>query len=70
MPTSFTDELIVGVERELIPDFAVGASYIYRYASNWIWRDNWAAGVMVPYVGVSSRDFVPVDVEFEGQPLT
>ncbi len=65
-----TDELIVGVERELIPNFAVGASYIYRYASNWIWRDAFAGGVKVPYVGVSASDFVPVDIEFEGQPLT
>ena len=65
-----TDELIVGVERELIPDFALGASYIYRYASNWVWRDDWAAGVWIPYVGVSARDFVPVHVEFQGQPLT
>jgi hypothetical protein len=65
-----TDELIVGVERELIPDFAVGASYIHRYASNWIWRDEFAAGVTIPYVGVSSSDFVPVNIEFQGQPLT
>jgi hypothetical protein len=65
-----TDEFIVGVEREIITDFAVGANYIYRRASNWIWRDAFAAGVSIPYVGVSARDFVPVDFEYQGQPLT
>jgi hypothetical protein len=65
-----TDELIVGVERELIPEFAVGASYIYRYGSNWIWGNVSTGGVNIPYLGVSNSDFVPVDFEFEGQPLT
>jgi hypothetical protein len=65
-----TDELIVGVERELMPDFAIGASYIFRHTSNWIWRDSWGGGVVVPYVGVTASDFVPVDFEFEAQPLT
>ncbi len=65
-----TDEVIAGVEHELIPNFALGASYIYRYASNWVWRDPFAGGVTVPYPGVSASDFVPVDIEFQGQPLT
>ncbi|WP_460484394.1 hypothetical protein, partial [Escherichia coli] len=29
-----------------------------------------AAGIRVPYVGVSASDFVPVDFEFEDQSLT
>ncbi len=65
-----TDELIVGIERELMPDFAIGASYIYRVSSNWIWQDRLWTGVRVPYVGVSAEDFVPVDFAFEGQELT
>jgi hypothetical protein len=65
-----TDEILVGVERELIPDFAVGASYIYRHATNWIWRDPVGGGVTIPYVGVTANDFVPVDFEFQGQELT
>jgi hypothetical protein len=65
-----TDELLVGMERELIPDFAVGVSYIYRNASNWVFREPFPGGVTVPYVGVSADDFVPVTFEFEGQELT
>lgn len=65
-----TDELLVGVEREIMADFAVGVSYIYRNSSNWIWRDRLWSGVQIPYVGVSAEDFVPVSVDFEGQTLT
>ena len=65
-----TDEFILGFERELISDFAVGASYIYRVNSNFIWWDRGWSGVRVPYVGVSGSDFVPATVDFEGQELT
>jgi hypothetical protein len=65
-----TDELILGIERQIIPDFAIGVSYIHRSASNFIWIDGFSAGVYVPFLGVSTSDFVPVDVDYEGQILT
>ncbi len=65
-----TDELILGIEREVIPDFAFGAHFIFRRFTNMVWED-WAhAGISTPYVGVDSSDFVPAIVEFEGQELT
>ena len=65
-----TDELVVGVERDLMPDFAIGVSYIYRRSSNWIWWDRIWSGVRRPYPGVSTADFVPVTTTFEGQSVT
>ncbi len=65
-----TDELILGVEREVIPDFALGAHFIFRRSTHMVWED-WAhAGIGIPYVGVDASDFVPATVEFEGQELT
>ena len=46
-----TDELIVGLDHEVMPNFAVGAAYIWRKYTNFRWSptDNW-----------SSADFKPV----------
>jgi hypothetical protein len=35
-PTT-TDEFIVGIDREIAPNFAVGAAYTYRYRDNFVW---------------------------------
>jgi hypothetical protein len=70
-----TDEVIVGFEREIIPDFSVGAHYIYKRFTNMIW-DEWPHGadglngLEFPFVGASSTDFVPVTTSFEGQTVT
>jgi hypothetical protein len=37
MKAPTTDELIVGYERELAPTFSVGATYTYRYRTNFLW---------------------------------
>ena len=46
-----TDEVIVGLDREVGAGFAVGANYIYRRYGNFSWNDR---------PGISSADFVPV----------
>jgi hypothetical protein len=46
-----TDEVIVGLDREIGAGFAVGANYIYRRYGNFSWNDR---------PGISSADFVPV----------
>ena len=46
-----TDEVIVGVDREVGAGFAVGANYIYRRYGNFAWNDR---------PGITSADFVPV----------
>ncbi|MCK5582096.1 MAG: hypothetical protein KAJ18_12570, partial [Candidatus Omnitrophica bacterium] len=43
-----TFEAIVGVERELFPDFSLGVNFIYRYMNNYMW---W------PWPGVTSADW-------------
>jgi len=43
-----TLEAIVGLERELFPDFSLGANFIYRYMNNYTWT---------PYPGVTSADW-------------
>jgi hypothetical protein len=71
-----TDEIIVGFDHELMRDFAVGGSYIYKRFSKMIWQD-WPyapgsalAGVYYPFPGLGSSDFVPVTTNFQGQTLT
>lgn len=32
-----TDEFILGVDREILPNFALGVSYSYRYRKNFVW---------------------------------
>jgi len=46
LTNDYTDELIVSFDRELLPDFAVGAAYIWRSYQNFRWSDtpNWDAG--------------------------
>ena len=46
-----TKEFIVGVDHELMPDFAVGASWIWRNYDRFSWDQ---------VVGLSSSDYVPV----------
>ncbi|HEX6100832.1 MAG TPA: carboxypeptidase regulatory-like domain-containing protein [Thermoanaerobaculia bacterium] len=36
-PTT-TDEFILGVDHELMPNFAIGANYSYRYRTNFLWN--------------------------------
>jgi hypothetical protein len=45
-----TDEVIVGVDREIGAGFAVGANYVWRRYGNFSWSDR---------VGITSSDFVP-----------
>jgi hypothetical protein len=47
-----THEVIVGVDRELMPNFGLNASFTYRHMSNFNWR---------PLQGISPSDFVQVD---------
>jgi hypothetical protein len=37
MDPTTTDEFMIGLDREIMPNFAVGASYSYRYRTNFIW---------------------------------
>ena len=37
MEPTTTDEFVVGIDREIGPSFAVGASYTYRYRDNFVW---------------------------------
>lgn len=46
-----TDEIIVGVDREIGAGFAVGANYIWRRYGNFSWNDR---------VGITSANWVPV----------
>jgi hypothetical protein len=46
-----THEVIVGVDRELIPNFGVSASFTYRHIGNTNWR---------PLQNISTSDFVQV----------
>lgn len=45
-----TQEVIVGVDRELMPAFAVGANFSYGRTNDVIWQ---------PLVGITRADFVP-----------
>lgn len=70
-----TDEFIVGMERELRPDFSLGVNYVYKRFHRMIWSDWYSAGQVVsgierPYNGVTSADFVPVADEFNGQDVS
>ncbi len=57
------DEVIVGVERELIPDFSFGVNYIYKRFSNMLQWDYfhkaYRNGPARPFVGIPSSAFVP-----------
>jgi hypothetical protein len=37
LPTGYTDELLIGLERELFTDFAVSANFTLRRVHNWNW---------------------------------
>ncbi|HYI08932.1 MAG TPA: TonB-dependent receptor [Thermoanaerobaculia bacterium] len=37
MDPTTTDEFIAGIEREILPNFSIGAAYSYRYRSNFVW---------------------------------
>ncbi|MEA2489943.1 MAG: hypothetical protein QOH21_1735, partial [Acidobacteriota bacterium] len=37
MDPTTTDELILGIDREIGPSFAIGAAYTYRYRDNFVW---------------------------------
>lgn len=37
MDPTRTDEFVLGAEREIMPNFAIGAAYSYRYRSNFTW---------------------------------
>ena len=43
-----TFEAIIGLERELFPDFSLGVNFIYRYMNNYQWN---------PWPGVTSADW-------------
>ena len=49
-----TDEFSVGIERELMENFGVGAAYIYRSYPDY---ENYT-----PTIGVLSADYVPVTI--------
>lgn len=54
-----TYEFIAGVDHELLPNFAVGASYIWRRYDNFRWDDT---------VGLSAADYSPVEYTATGCP--
>jgi hypothetical protein len=64
-----TDVLIVGVEREVIPDFVFGAHFIFGRFTNLVWQDWDHAGISIPYVGIETSDVVPATVGYEGREL-
>jgi hypothetical protein len=37
LPTGYTDELLIGLERELFTDFALSANFTWRRVHNWNW---------------------------------
>ena len=37
MDPTRTDEIVLGIDREIVPDFAIGAAYSYRKRTNFIW---------------------------------
>jgi len=37
MDPTTTDEFILGIDREIAPNFAIGAAYTYRYRTNFVW---------------------------------
>lgn len=37
MEPTRTDEFVLGIEREIMPNFAIGAAYSYRYRDNFVW---------------------------------
>ena len=51
-----TDEVVAGVDYEVLPELVVGASYTYRKYTDPIW---FGGGSGVPRVGLSSANFVP-----------
>jgi hypothetical protein len=73
-----TDEFIVGMEHELIPDFSLGVNYIYKYFSNMLWEE-WPYdtpsaydamhGLNYPFPGVPTSAFVPTSEQFEGRTI-
>jgi hypothetical protein len=58
-----TDELIVGMEREVVPDLSFGVNYIYKRFGNMFWNDWVSDGGLLgndyPFVGVPASAFVP-----------
>ena len=58
-----TDELIVGFEREVVPDLSFGVNYIYKRFGNLLWNDWVSDGGLLgndyPFVGVPASAFVP-----------
>src|SRR5262249_18802523 len=54
-----TDEVIVGVDREIGAGFAVGANYIWRRYGNFQWEDK---------NGITTADWVPVSFTPTGCP--
>ncbi len=71
-----TDEIIIGLERELIPDFSMGVNYIYKRFGNMEW-DDFVQGIPgsgtrrpSPTVPISTSSFVQTSANFEGQDLT
>jgi hypothetical protein len=37
MDPTTTDEFVLGIDREIMPNFAIGAAYSYRYRTNFTW---------------------------------
>jgi hypothetical protein len=72
-----TDEIILGFERELVPDFSFGANFIYKKFANMFFFD-WFAdntdGTTRPFPslppGTQQNAWIPVTEEFEGQTVT
>ncbi|HEY2945347.1 MAG TPA: hypothetical protein VGN09_23130, partial [Vicinamibacteria bacterium] len=50
------NEFIVGIDHELMPNFAVGAAYTFRRADDWDWRARLAA----PCTGEPTRGACPI----------
>ena len=68
-----TDELIIGFEREVLPEFSLGVNAIYKRFGNKLWTDllqsfsgsgTWRPSPTVP---ITPDSFVETSATFEGQ---
>jgi hypothetical protein len=68
-----TDELIIGLEREVVPDFSFGVNAIYKRFGNMLWDDffqsvpNSGTRRPSPTVPITTDSFVQTSATFEGQ---